>query len=59
MDHLTGEFIMNCSSRNEAESRLASLNYKADIHGEDHDYDIDYCEENLTYLQWCERCEDY
>ena len=58
LDHSTGEFVMNCSSRKDAESKVSSLNYKADLHDEDHDYDIDYCDDGLTYLEWCERCDD-
>ena len=50
---------MNCNSETDAMSKLNSLNYKAETHGEYHEYDADYCDDGLTYRQWAEKCEEF
>lgn len=59
LDHASGEFVMNCNSETDAMSKLNSLNYKAETHGEYHEYDADYCDDGLTYRQWAEKCEEF
>lgn len=57
IDHYNGTLIGQFDNYETAASKMQSLCYKAEMHNEDYDYDVDLCDMAWDYKEYCMKIE--